>query len=93
MTDAFVDRFLELRRGPDHVDGTTDDMQFKTPEDVRNAFGYSPEQFKQFSGMLGFKDQVYRVVSVGKSSGARRTVQLVFRRAGNVPQLITWKEF
>lgn len=93
MTDAFVDRFLELRQGPDHVDGTTDDMQFKSLEDVRAAFGFSPDQFKQFSGLLGFKDQVYRIVSVGKSSGAQRTVQLVFRRTGNVPQLITWKEF
>jgi hypothetical protein len=36
-----------------------------------------------------------RIVSVGKSSEATRVVQMVIRRSnnGNIPQLITWKEF
>ena len=93
MTDSLVDRFLELRRGPDHVDGTIDDMQFKKPEDLQAALGFSPAQFTLFSRMLGFNDQFYRVVSVGRSGNARRTVQLVFLKTGGAPQIRTWKEF
>lgn len=93
MTNGVVDRFLELRRGPDKIDGTSDDVPFRSLEEVRAALGLSLDQFKELNGLMGFKDQVYRVVSVGKSGAAQRTVQLVFRRAGIVPQLITWKEF
>jgi hypothetical protein len=82
-----------LRRGPDHVDGTVDDMQLKSPADLQGAFGLSPDQFKVLNNLIGFKDPNYRVVSVGKSGNARRTVQLVFLRTGDAPQIRTWKEF
>ena len=93
MTDGIVDRFLQLRRGLDRIDGTADDTSFKSLDEVRAALSLSEEQFRQIAGLLGFKDQVFRVVSVGQSGDERRTVQLVFRRTGAVPQLITWREF
>jgi general secretion pathway protein K len=95
MTPDLVDRFLLLRRGPDGLDGTPDDRPFQTIEDVRAALGFSPEQFQQLAGLVSFKDPVMRIVSVGKSSEATRVVQMVIRRSnnGNIPQLITWKEF
>ena len=94
MTEDLVDRFLLLRRGRDGIDGTADDPPFKNLEDVRAALGLSPEQFQQLAGVVGFKDPVLRIVSVGKSGDAMRIVQIVLRRANNVnvPQLITWKE-
>ena len=94
MTEDLVDRFLLLRRGPDGIDGTADDPPFKNLEDVRAALGFSPQQFQQLAGLVGFKDPVLRIVSVGKSGEAMRVVQMVIRRANNVnvPQLITWKE-
>jgi hypothetical protein len=94
MTEDLVDRFLLLRRGRDGIDGTADDPPFKNLEDVRAALGLSPEQFQQLAGVVGFKDPVFRIVSVGKSGEAMRIVQMVIRRANNVnvPQLITWKE-
>jgi hypothetical protein len=42
--------------------------------------------------LVGFKDQVMRVVSVGRSGEVTRTVQMVLRKTGAIPQLITWKE-
>jgi len=93
MTPELVDRFLELRRGPDRIDGTADDAQFKSAEDIRVALGFNEERFKQLQGVISFKDQVYRVVSVGKAGDATRVVQMVFRRVGFAPQMITWKEF
>src|SRR5438270_1854381 len=93
MTPQLVDRFLKLRRGPDGIDGTADDAEFKTPDDVRVALGFTTERFKQIEGLISFKVPVYRVVSVGKAGDATRVVQMVFRRVGFAPQMITWKEF
>jgi hypothetical protein len=92
MTESLADRFLLLRRGPDGIDGTADDPPLRSLEDARAALGFSAEQFKQLAGLVGLRDQVFRIVSVGKSGGATRVVQMVVRKMNNVPQLITWKE-
>ena len=92
MTDQIVDQFLQVRRGPDGIDGTQDDAQFKSLEEIRSALGFTQEQFQQLASLVGFKDQVYRIVSVGKSGDAERTVQMIVRKVGSRPQLITWKE-
>ncbi len=91
MTEPIVDRFLELRRGPDGIDGTDDDPEFESLDQVRVALGFSAEQFAQLSGLIGFKDKVMRVVSVGKSGDATRTVQMIIRKTG-ITQMIRWKE-
>jgi general secretion pathway protein K len=93
MTDALVDRFLQMRRGPDGIDGTADDAQFKNIEEVRAALGFSTEQFQELTGLIGLKDPSFRIVSVGKSGDAMRIVQMIVRKAGNIPQLIVWREF
>ena len=93
LTPEIVDRFLQLRQGPDGIDGTEDDTQLKGIDEARTVLGLNEEQFKQLNGLVGFKDPVLRVVSVGTAGKAKRTVQMVFRRVGVVPQLITWKEF
>ena len=92
VTDSLVDRFLVLRRGPDGIDGTADDPPLNSLEDVGAALGLSAEQFQQLAGLVGLKDQVFRIVSIGKSGGATRVVQMVVRKVNNVPQMITWKE-
>jgi general secretion pathway protein K len=92
MTEPIVDQFLQVRRGPDGVDGTQDDVQFKTLDEVRSALGFTQEQFQELASLVGFKDQVFRIVSVGKSGDVERTVQMVVRKIGNRPQLITWRE-
>ena len=92
MRDDLVDRFLQLRRGQDGVDATADDTPFKNLADIQNALGFSPEQFQQLAGLVGFNDQVFRIMSVGKSGDSTRTVQMVVRKADNNPQVIAWKE-
>ncbi len=91
MTEPIVERYLELRRGPDGIDGTPDDPVFETLDEVRVALGFSTEQFAQLSGLVGFKDKIVRVISVGKSGDATRTVQMIIRKSG-IPQMIRWKE-
>jgi general secretion pathway protein K len=92
ISEPLVDQFLQLRAGPDGEEGTSDDIPFKNMEEVRVALGFSTEQFKQLAALVDFRDQVVRVVSVGKSGNVTRTVQMVVRKDGNIPQLITWKE-
>jgi general secretion pathway protein K len=92
FNDQIVDRFLQLRRGQDGIDGTEDDAQFESLEDVRVAIGFTPAQFAQLSGLIGFNDQVVRVVSLGKSGNATRTVEMIIRKNGPRPQMIRWKE-
>ncbi len=92
MTEQLVDRFLQIRRGPDGIDGTEDDAKMESPEDARIAFGLSPDQFGAIASMLSFKDPVLRIVSTGKSAQVTRVVQMVVRKTGNVAQLISWKE-
>jgi general secretion pathway protein K len=91
MNEQIVDRYLELRRGPDGIDGTEDDPAFETLDEVRLALGFTPDQFAQLSGLIGFKDKVMRVVSVGKSGKTTRTIEMIIRK-NPTPQVIRWKE-
>ena len=93
MTPEVVDRFLQVRQGPDGIDGTDDDAKFKSLTEVLPALALRAEQFKQLEPLVILNVPVLRVVSVGTAGNAKRTVQLVFRRQGNIPQLITWREF
>lgn len=92
MGDDVVDRFLQLRRGPDGIDGTTDDTQFNRLEDVQAALGLNPQQFQQIAGLIGFKDQVFRIMSRGKSGDVTRSVRMIVRKAEGIPTVISWKE-
>jgi len=98
FNEQIADRFLQLRRGPDEVDGTDDDPIFETLDpEVRLALGFTPAQFAQLTGppgpqLITFKDQIVRVVSVGKSGDATRTVEMIIRKSAQ-PQMIRWKEF
>ena len=91
FNEQMVDRYLQLRRGPDGIDGTADDAAFESLDQVRVALGFTPDQFTQLAGLLGFNDQIVRVVSVGKSGDVTRTVQMILRKSGT-PQMIRWKE-
>ena len=93
MTAEIVDRFLQLRQGPDGIDGTEDDMHFKSPQEVQSALKLNQEQFNQLQTFVALNVPILRVISVGTAGKAKRTVQMVFRRVGVAAQLITWKEF
>src|SRR5438445_10875635 len=45
MRDDLVDRFLQLRRSPDGIDGTIDDAPFSNLTDVQFALVLTPKQF------------------------------------------------
>ncbi len=92
MSEPMVESFLQLRRGPDGIDGTEDDAQFQSMGQVGAALGLTQAQLAALNNLVVFKSPVVRIISVGKSGNTTRTVQIVVRKAGNVPQMITWKE-
>lgn len=104
ITNEMVDRYLQVRQGPDGIDGTEDDGEINGIDEALATLGLNLQRsnlLKQ-SGLVSFDVPVFRVVSVGTAGKTTRTVQLVFSRAGVVggvgavgaiPQLITWREF
>jgi general secretion pathway protein K len=91
MTEGLADRFLDLRRGPDHIEGTEDDVKFTLGE-AQIALGFRQDQFNQLSQLITDTSQVVRVVSVGKSGSATRTVRMVVFKQNNAIRLLSWKE-
>lgn len=99
--DDAVDRFLQLRQGPDGIDGTADDFQFtstlggQVPPDVLQALGLNTQQLQQIAPIVQFKGPVVRIVSVGRSHDVTRSVQMVVVRLQlgvSRPQVLSWKE-
>ncbi len=90
--DDVVDRFLQLRRGSDGIDGTADDLQFiNWPADVPNALGLTPQQFEALGALIG-PSNVFRIMSVGRSGDVTRSVRMIVQKGGSPPKVISWKE-
>jgi general secretion pathway protein K len=92
FTEPLADRFLQMRRGPDDIEGTEDDVIFNAQQ-VQIALGLGRE-FDQLAALIGYNSQVVRIVSVGKSGPVARTVRVVIYKASGI-RLIpgTWKEY
>jgi hypothetical protein len=100
IPDDFVDRFLQLRQGPDGIDGTADDSQL----DQQTAFitlGLATAQSQQanpIQNLIVFKspNAVFRVLSAGKSRDVTRSVEMVVQKQGQQgigrPRVFSWKE-
>ena len=98
FTEPLADRFLQLRRGPDDIEGTEDDVIFTSAApkgDVQIALGFRDDQFIQLANLITVTSQVVRIVSIGKSGPVTRTVRLVIFKQGGGIRLMpgTWKEF
>lgn len=92
FSEAAIARFVPFRRGKDGVDGTIDDNAFKALEDVRVFIGLSKEQFKEIGGLATVKDPTMRITSEGRAANVIRQVQVVARKGGSNPTILSWKE-
>jgi general secretion pathway protein K len=96
MTEGLADRFMSLRRGPDDIEGTEDDVIFTNAApggDLNIALGLGPDQFRQIAGLLTATSPVVRITSVGTSANVTRTVRMVIFKQANAIRLISWKEY
>jgi Type II secretion system (T2SS), protein K len=94
IPDNSVDGFLQLRQGPDGIDGTADDGQL----DQQTAFamlGLKTGQLIQNPVVFKSPNAVFRIVSSGKSRDVTRLVEMVVQKQvigiGH-PQVFSWKE-
>jgi hypothetical protein len=102
IPDDFVDRFLQVRRGPDGIDGTADDsqMDLNTAQTLLGLLprtGNPPQANNGVQNLIVYKspNPVFRVVSVGKCGNVTRSVQMiVLKQAAGAgrPQVFSWKE-
>ena len=89
--------FVKQRRGPDGKDGTPDDIEFA----AGNSQLLHPAAFGVESRRVPEHDQQPRdpershtpVVSVGQAFDVTRTIEVVARKQGTQPQILSWKEF
>jgi hypothetical protein len=84
---------MSMRRGPDDIEGTEDDVRFTDAGQLQIALGLTQDQFRQIQSLISAtaNDSVVRIVSIGKSGAVTRTVRMVVMRPG--PRLISWKEY
>jgi general secretion pathway protein K len=92
FTEGIADRFIAMRRGPDDIEGTEDDIKFTNLQEVQIALGFRADQFSQLANLITLNDSVIRVVGVGKSGAVTRTVRMVIFKQGSAIRLISWKE-
>ena len=94
FTEMMADRFLQMRRGPDDIEGTEDDVKFANELEVQIALGLRGDQFAPLRNLIAYDSQVVRIVSVGKSGPVTRTVRVVIYKLNGNIRLIpgTWKE-
>jgi hypothetical protein len=90
--DARARRFLEIRQGPDHRDGTKDDHVFKDIAEVRSFLGLSETQFQALNGLVTINDPTYHILSEGYSDDVKRQLEVVARKSGGAPVILYWKE-
>ena len=92
LGESRIAAFVKFRQGKDGLDGTIDDPEFKSLKDVQTFLGLGDAQFKELGGLVTIKDPTMHIISEGRSGNAYRQVEVVARKAGANPQILSWKE-
>ncbi|HSI13594.1 MAG TPA: hypothetical protein VK961_16230 [Chthoniobacter sp.] len=92
LGDARVKTFITMRQGRDGIDGTEDDLVFKDLTEIQRALSLSPAQFEQLRPLVSMNDPTLEIRSLGHSGATTRTIEVIARKAGGKPQILSWKE-
>ena len=90
--EARMQRFLQYRRGKDGEDGTIDDPEFKSVQELFSFIGLNQKQGQELGGLVGWKDPTMHITSEGTSAKVVRQVEVIARKAGSTPVILYWKE-
>lgn len=84
---------LEMRAGFDGMDGTEDDIPFRSPGEIISAPGMTPELARIMSRFIDVKSTTFEVFVDAEIGGFKRTYKaLLFRSGTQVQQLtFTWE--
>jgi hypothetical protein len=92
--DPNIDRFLQVRQGPDGIDGTADDHAFASVSEAVSYLGISGAQ-AQLLGQYVYVENPLSTVhikSIGHCGKIDRSVEVVAKKMGMQPIILSWKE-
>ena len=92
LGDGGIQRFLEWRKGSDGIDGTLDDPPITKLEQIQGFLGLNKTQYSALSGLIGLKDSTWHITSEGWSGKVHRQIEVVARKGGQNPNILSWKE-
>jgi hypothetical protein len=93
VSEPRMQAFLAFRRGKDGEDGTIDDPEFKSLEEILSRYlGMGKLQQQALGGLLGMRDPVMHIVSEGRAGKVVRQLEVVARKGGTNPTILYWKE-
>ena len=84
--------FVQLRRGPDGVDGTEDDQNFKNLDIALSYLGLSPQERTTLAGLVTVNGPIYRILAEGRVGEVRRTIEVVVAKNNGQGQILNWRE-
>ena len=92
LSETRIQQFVQFRRGRDGIDGTEDDPVFPNLNAIQQFLGLSAAQFQELASLVGYKDPTLHITSTGHSGKVSRQVEVVVRKAGPNPQIMSWNE-
>jgi len=87
-------RFLNLRLGPDGIDGTADDHIFKDVGEAISYLGLNGPQADLLANYVYVENPLstVRILSTGQCGKVYRRVEVVAKKIGMQPIILSWKE-
>ncbi len=92
--DLNINRFLLVRQGPDRVDGTVDDHLFANVGEAMSFLGLNTNQAQLLSAYVYVENPLttVHILSTGQSGNVYRQVEVVARKMGMQPMILSWKD-
>lgn len=87
-------RFLHIRQGPDGVDGTMDDHLFADVNEAISFLGLNSTQAQQTASYVYVENPLttVHIHSTGQCGNVYRSVEVVAKKMGMQPLILSWKE-
>jgi hypothetical protein len=92
LDEPRIQRLLAYRAGKDKVEGTADDPDALGKVDAYAVLGLPPAQIQQLRQFTTDQTQAVRILAEGHSGKVVRQVEVVARKSGGYPQILSWKE-
>jgi hypothetical protein len=89
-----INRFLQIRQGPDGVDGTADDHLFASVPEAMSYLGLNGPQARQLAAYVYVENPLstVHIKSTGRCGKVERQVEVVARKTGMQPTIYSWKD-
>jgi len=87
-------RFLQIREGPDGIDGTADDHLFANVGEAVSYLGLNSLQAQQLAPYVEVENPLttVNIKSTGQCGNVYRRVEVVAKKMGLQPIILSWKE-